>query len=42
MSKFEKIVVSLLLVAVAELGAVVWVAVRFVNGVEVEVVEGER
>lgn len=41
MTKFEKIVVALLLVAVAELGVVCVVAVRFVNGVEVEVVEGE-
>lgn len=41
MSKFEKIVVALLCVVAIELGAVCVMAVRFVNGVTVEVVEGE-
>lgn len=41
MSKFEKLVTVLLIVLAAELGAVVWMAARVVNGVTVEVVEGE-
>ena len=42
MTKFEKIVVALLLVAVAELGCVAWVAVQWSNGVNVEIIEEDE
>lgn len=41
MNRFQKIVVAALIVLAVELGALCIVAARFVNGVTVEVVEGE-
>ena len=39
MTKFEKLVIALLLVVAVELGCVVVMAARVVNGVTIEVVE---
>ena len=42
MTKFEKLVIALLVVVAVELGCVVVVAARIVNGVTIEVEQIER
>ena len=42
MRKFEKLVIALLVVVAIELGCVVVMAARMMDGVTIEVVEDER
>lgn len=39
MTKFEKLVIALLVVVAVELGCVVVMAARMMNGVQIEVIE---